>query len=166
MENNLFYNGEVAVRFKIRDKITERQYHNNGTMLLKRMFAMALCGDSTSLKYTPAFIDLRTGSGDVWESALKTKVTVSAPTYGKDISGTEQTWYGMFSAIIPHTLLKSDISIATTYRLYLISGYKASDDGDYDLAYIEVSGADLAGLTPGTQVLIEWRMSLLNTPRE
>lgn len=166
MESNIFYNGEVAVRFKIGNKITARQYHNNGTMLLKRLFAMALCGNANAVKYMPAFIDLRQEGATAWESILKTKVAVSAPTYGKDTANTEQTWYSMFSAIIPYMLLKASVSTSSVYRLYLTSNYIANDDENYDLAYIEISGTDLAGLEPGTQVLIEWQMSLLNNPRE
>lgn len=62
VNDGLVYNGSVTFKIKIGDRVVNKVIHNNGTMQLKRAFAMFLCGGSVArdaLRYLPSKVDLR-----------------------------------------------------------------------------------------------------------
>ena len=159
IDNNMLYNGSVQLSIKIGNKIIKKDFHNNGTMLLKKLFAMFMCGGKSAesaLEQLPKRLDLRFIQSDVEYSNLRKPVYVTSPTYGLDNTLTESSWYVEYNAVIPYESLVDPIKQDFQYKFYLMGNI-----GGTDLAYIDVSYEDLAGLEPGVSIIIAWRLKLL-----
>ena len=159
------YSGKVQLSLKIADRIVKIQGHNEGTMQLKRAFAMFMCGGKTSteaLKYIPSKLDLRYFTGGTWQTYLKRTVPISSPSYGKDTSSSEQTWFVEYASSIPFSSLISTIPDTGSFRLYLMCDRKENNDDSTDLAYIDIAATDLQSLEAGVSAIVSWRLSLLN----
>jgi len=175
INDSINYNGQVNVKFRIGDKVVSKKIHNQGTMQLKRAFAMFMCGGQVAqeaLRYVPTRLDLRYSQEASWlnpQSYLNRSVLITSPAYAKeDLVGlnAEKSWYVEYTAIIPYSSLISQINPSYYYRLYLTCDGKGDTDDSKDIAYIDVDAEDLTGLEAGVSIIITWRMKLLNSVPE
>ena len=168
INDSLNYSGQVTCKIKIGNKIINKVIHNNGTMQLKRAFAMFMCGGTVAkeaLRYIPSRVDLLY-SEDNWlksDTYLNRTVLATNPNYGKDTTSSEDSWYVEYTAVIPYSALRDKINLSYKYRLYLMCEEIARDDENNYLAFIDVSAADLAVLEAGVSFILSWRLKLLNS---
>lgn len=157
--DNMRYSGSVEVKLRIGNKVVTKQLHNQGTMQLKRAFAMFMCGGKTTtqaLNYLPSKLDLRY-STDNWETEdtfLKRIVPVTSPFYAKDTSSTEPTWYVEYTAVIPYAQLIEGIKAQYSYRIYLMCEKIEPDDESNDLAFIDLDTNDLLSVGAGVSIIL------------
>ena len=168
LDDNLNYSGTVSLQFKIGNNITRKTYHNEGTLQLKRAFAMFLCGGLTSRKalmYVPSQVDLqyRSNPNQPWDSYLIRTVPATNPVYDLDESSDEASWYVDYTAVIPYSSLIDAIKQLGEYRLCLRCNEKSIEDESTDLAYIYINPFDLLTLQAGVSLIISWRLKLLNS---
>lgn len=159
------YQGMATLSLKIGDKTVVKSVHNEGTMQLKRAFAMFMCGGKIAeeaLRYIPSKLDLRQNG----VTFLKRPVAVTNPAYDIDESGREHSWFVEYSAVIPYSSLISNIDSTKNYRIYLMCDSVASSDTSRDIAVVEIPGIDLVGIQAGVSAIITWRLKLLNEPAE
>ena len=165
VNDSINYSGEVNFSLRIGDRVVNKKIHNEGTMQLKRAFAMFMCGGriaEDALRYIPSKLDLRQDG----VTFLKRPVAVTNPAYDIDESGREHSWYVEYSAVIPYSSLLSNIDSTKNYRIYLMCDTIASSDVNHDIAVIEIPGVDLVGVQAGVSAIITWRLKLLNEPAE
>ena len=165
VNDSINYSGEVNFSLRIGDRVVNKKIHNEGTMQLKRAFAMFMCGGriaEDALRYIPSKLDLRQDG----VTFLKRPVAVTNPAYDIDESGREHSWYVEYSAVIPYSSLLSNIDRTKNYRIYLMCDTIASSDVNHDIAVIEIPGVDLVGVQAGVSAIITWRLKLLNEPAE
>lgn len=168
VDNSMIYSGEVEISLRIGNKNIKKKVHNSGTMLLKRAFAMFMCGGmiaDQAKRYIPTKLDLRYENMGTWSTNLNRPIYVTNPSYAKDELSAEPSWYVEYSAVMPYSAMISGIDVNKTYRFYLMCDSNLSDEGS-DIAYISVSGTDLATLEAGVSAIISWRLRLLNSRPE
>lgn len=165
--DNMNYSGIANIKLNINGKIIKKKIHNNGTMQLKRAFAMFMCGGKTAtdaLRYIPSRLDLRScnvGASGPYLTCLKRPVLVTNPTYQRD---NLNSWAVEYNAVIPYSDLISSISSGLQYRVYLMCDSSAVqiDDDSNDIAYIDIKAEDLESMSAGVSLIIAWKLKLLN----
>lgn len=156
MITKLIYKGNVKIKLKIKDKIITIDNHNAGTEWLNRTFCKLITGNGYKNGDIPQFLDLRKEQEQYnWVSCLNQLIPLSGKNYQKD----NDNWVAIFIGAINHDYLEDKINTEAAYRLFLMTD---SDDNGvkHDLAYMEVSGADLSKIVPGTQGIVEWYMQI------
>jgi len=168
VNDNMKYSGQVKLTIKIGNKFIEKSIHNDGLPLLKKAFAMFLCGGASAeqaLTYIPKKLDLRYNNSGAWVSRLIKPVPVTSPNYGEEVVGNETTWYVEYTSVIPYSQLIGGIKSGEVYNIYLMCDSELVDN--QDLAYIPVPAEDFLSLSPGVSLIINWKLRLLNNvPQE
>lgn len=156
---NLLYKGNVKLKLKIKDKLIELDVKNAGLPALQLAFCKFVTGNTTTAADIPCYIDLRKQIVGSYLSILFGRMPLSGKYY--EPSSGDSAYIARFTATISYESLQEDIDSSSNYRLYLYSG-NSGTSGYYDLAFVDVSSDLLASLQPGTQIIIEWTMKLLN----
>lgn len=170
----LQYQGTVKLYIKVKDKVIELKKHNNGTAALQELFAKFMSSwlekitpDSEmnrnnwndARSYLPRYIDLRRSADKVeWSTCLLNRINI---TGRKAVINEDNEWVARFTSTIRYQDLIDtiDATDTDTFRFYM---YTVGEDARtiVDLAYLDVTAIDVAKLSPGTQIIIEWDMKL------
>ena len=149
---NLGYKGNIKITYRIKGKVVEKYYHNEGLPNLFRIISKALTGASI-YNERPTTIDLREKVNGSWQTLLNSGGTATALLYTQDSNG---DWVARATTTISYSqLTTTTFSPSGEYRLYL-----SSQTGD--LAYLPVDGSDLSNIEQGTQALVEWTLKVSN----
>lgn len=173
-ETNAVYAGNVKITYKTPSgkTITYRK-HNEGLSGMRRFLCMALAGNfSTAYNDKPTYLDLRcTFSDDESEEKEKVKtvsclyspIPLSAPMYYYDNSPDVLNWVTVFDIGLSYNMINYDVINSHSDGLFYF--YITSASGA-DFARLKLdtdtNGQLIQGLLPGTQIIIQWTMKILN----
>jgi len=165
------YKGSVDLKLTINNRIFELKTHNNGTDYLKKAFTKWLTGNSNTFDI-PQFVDLKRQENDNFITCLNQDIAVTGKVFLQttdDDLKLNNAWVARFNAAIPYSAVafsgNFDGFDEGKFRLYLLSGWDSSESTYHDLAYIDLkvgSDSEISNFSPGTQMVIEWNMTLLN----
>lgn len=160
LKSDLTYKGIVTLKLNILGRSIEISRHNAGTSYLMKIIAQFLSGNAPGSASLPQYVMLeRQPSGETeYFPYLNSKQPITSPTYSK----VGDNWQASFTAVINYSNM---IAVVTpedtgTFRLVMLSGNVPSDD----IAYIEVSASDLSKISPGTNLIVDWKMIIMNDP--
>lgn len=155
----LNYAGSVVIRYRIKDKVVESKYHNNGLPNLFRVISKALTGVDVSNE-KPTSIDLRSSNdGSTWTSCIGSGGIATGVYFTQETPVAPQTvgdWVTKATTTLSYTQLIDTSFSDEYYRLYLVSNTA-------DLAFLDVEKSGLSNLTQGTQAIIEWTLKVSNS---
>ena len=159
-ETKVDYKGSVTLSLTVAGKKIKIKSHNNGTSSLFKLLCQCLTGNYPGTNYLPQYISLqRSENGqDNWISFLNGKQALTGKNY---VEESQNNWVASFSGVINYSSLVQTIDPSDTgsYRLVLLSGI---DGSSAVLATLAVDVKDLAKISPGTNLIIEWKMMFSN----
>ena len=145
------YEGNVELTFFRNGTKIVIKKKNAGVKNLFRILCRALAGYDISGEI-PSFLDLRVVNGSSTSSILNNKIALTGKSYRIE----SNDWVLKITGTIAYSdLMNPEISESSTYRLYLMNT-------SADLAYLNVEATDLAGITEGTQMLVNWTLKFQN----
>ena len=127
-----------------------------------KLICQFLTGNFPGNQYIPKYIMLQVSSdgGTTYNDFLNSKQPITAPNY--DFVG--GNWIASFTAVINYSNLIEVISPEDTrlFRLAMKSGTAYAED----IAYISIDASDLSRVSPGTNLILEWNMMVVNDTTE
>ena len=152
------YKGTVQLSITIGGKKINITSHNAGEPALFKLLCQCLSSNYPGVQALPQYIMLEKNSSGSYIPYMNGKQPLSGKNYNNtDISG---VWVASFSGVINYSSLIATIEPGDTsqYRLVLMSALSS----DNILATIPVSARDLAKISPGTNLVVEWKMMFSN----
>lgn len=162
VQSNLSYKGEVVLKLNVAGKVIQIKQHNEGTPYLMKIICQFLTGNFPGNAYLPQYIMLEVSDdgGTSYSDFLNSKQPLTAPNY--DYTG--GNWVASFTAVINYANLLEVITPddPRLFRLTMKSGTSTADD----VAHISVAAVDLSKISPGTNLILEWKMAVVNDTTE
>ena len=153
MRSSFSYSGKVTIKLKLKNKVIPIYTHNQGTTELFLLFAKLLSGTVITKNELPYYLDIQaTDDSGKYISCLQNKI-IAVSSYKMKNS----TYVTTVEGTVYYQNISSNISTYSGHRLALLSRSNAL------LAYILIDyDTYLSRLSPGTQAVISWELSLDN----
>ena len=157
MRSSFTYSGKVTINLKLKDKTIPIYTHNQGTTELFLLFAKLLSGTVISKNELPYYLDIQAvDDSGKYITCLHNKL-IAVNSYKMK----NNTYVTTVEGTVYYQNIDENIGAYSGHRLALLSRNETL------LAYIFVDyDTYLSRLSPGTQAVINWELSMDNQEDE